>query len=354
MSLHNLRKNIDKIDSRILRLLNERAELTKEIGRVKTRSGKDVYVPDRESKIYKKLTKQNKGPLSDKSIIAIYKEIMSGSLGLEKEIVIAYLGPRYTFTHLAALKKFGSSVNYTSCNNITDVFNEVEKENADYGVVPIENSIEGAVNHTLDMFIDSHLSVCSEVYLEIAHNLLSKEKSIAGIRRVYSNPQVFGQCRLWLETNLPKAELLEISTTAKAAERASREKHSAGISSILAAEGYGLNVLSKSIQDSAYNVTRFLVIGKTRARATGKDKTSIMFSIKDRVGALHDMLIPFKKFGINLTKIESRPSKVRPWEYYFFVDLEGHVSTSRVTKALGLLQKNSAFFKVLGSYPLSE
>ncbi|MFH1996718.1 MAG: prephenate dehydratase [Candidatus Omnitrophota bacterium] len=354
MSLKNLRNRIDKVDSEILKLLNKRAELTKEIGAYKLKNRKGVYVPDRERQVYQRLVKMNKGPLSEKSVRAIYKEIMSGALCLEKPIVIAYLGPQYTFTNLAALKKFGSSVDYVSCNNITDVFEEVEKERADYGVVPIENSTEGAVNHTLDMFIDSNLLICSEVYLDISHNLLSRESSLANIKKIYSNPQVFGQCRLWLESNMPNVEMIETTSTTKAAERAAKEKQSGCISSVLAAEGYGLRLICKSIQDSSYNVTRFLVIGKTIAKPTELDKTSIMFSLRDRVGGLHDMLVPFKKNGINLTKIESRPSKVRPWEYYFFVDAEGHRSSKKLTKSLESLKKGAAFIKILGSYPAGD
>jgi chorismate mutase/prephenate dehydratase len=322
-----------------------------EIGRLKAKKNISVYVPDREMDIYKKLITKNKGPLSSESVKAIYREIMSSSLQLEKRLAIAYLGPELTFTHLASMKKFGSSVNYTSCETITDVFAEVEKGRADYGVVPIENSIEGAVNHTLDMFIESDLKICSEVFLEISHSLLSKESNKARIRKVYSNPQVFGQCRLWLESNLPKVTLVEVSSTAKAAEIASKERGVGCIASELAGKKYNLKVLYRSIEDSTHNVTRFLVIGKTEARPTKRDKTSIMFSIKDKVGALHDILVPFKKYSINLTKIESRPSKVRAWEYYFFVDLEGHHLSPKVASALAQLRKGTSYLKILGSYP---
>jgi len=354
MSLERLRKEIDTIDAKILELLNERASCTQKIGVVKRKASQDVYVPDREKEIYQHLTHKNRGPLTTDSVKAIYKEIMSSALGLEKPIVIAYLGPACTFTHLAALKKFGSSVKYAGCNTITDVFAEVERERADYGVVPIENSTEGAVNHTFDMFIDSKLMICSEVYLDIVHNLLSREGSLGRIHKVYTNPNVFGQCRLWLETNIPRAELIEMSTTTKAAEKAAREKCTGCIASILAAEQYGLKVLAKGIQDSSSNITRFLVIGRTQAKSTDHDKTSIMFSTRDRVGALHDMLVPFKKYRINLTKIESRPSKVRAWEYYFFADLEGHYSDKNVRNAINALRKGAAYLKILGSYPISE
>ena len=276
---------------------------------------------------------------------------MSGSLSLEKPLKITYLGPPFTFTHRAALKKFGSSVEYVSCNSITDIFVEAERNRADYGVTPIENSIEGAVNHTLDMLADSSLKVCSEIYIGVSHNLLTKEKSLKKIKRIYSIPQVFGQCRLWLESNMPQVELKEVSSTARGAEIASKESGAAAIGSIMAAREYGLNVFAKSIEDVAHNTTRFLVVGRTIPKATKSTKTSLMISVKDKVGALHDMLTPFKKNRINLTKIESRPSKKRPWEYYFFVDMEGHYEDPKVKKALRELKKECLYLKILGSYP---
>ena len=334
-------------------MLNQRARLSLQIGRLKAKSKKSVYSPDREKVVYERIEKQNKGPISDETLKAVYREIMSGSLALEKPLKITYMGPPASFSNIAALKKFGSSVKYVPVNSITEVFAEVEHERADYGVVPIENSIEGAVNYTLDMFMESDLKICSEISLEISHNLLAKCK-MNRIKKVYSNPQVFGQCRMWLESNLPRGELIEVSSTTKAAEIAVKEKYSAAIASLLAAECYGLNVAARSIEDSAHNVTRFLVIGKVESNPTGKDKTSIMFSLKDRIGALHDMLVPFKKYKINMTKIESRPSKKKPWEYYFFIDMIGHYQDKSVKKALGELRNVCTHVKVLGSYPVSN
>ena len=354
MSLKRLRSQVDSIDGQILKLLNKRAAVILKIGKAKGKSGQPAYVPDRERKVYDNIISKNKGPMPKEALKAIFREIMSGSLRLERPLKIAYLGPELTFTHLASMEKFGSSVGYIDCGTITDVFSEVEKSRADYGVVPIENSIEGAVNHTLDMFADSNLKICSEVYLEVSHSLLSIEKSKTSIRRVYSKREVFGQCRLWLEANLPRVELKEVSSTARAAEIAAREKGSACIASECAAGKYGLRALYNSIEDSEHNVTRFLVIGKNEARPTGKDKMSLMFSVKDRAGALHDMLVPFKRYGINLTKIESRPSRIRAWEYYFFVDLEGHYSQAKVQKALSELKRSASFVKILGSYPIGE
>lgn len=352
MDLKRLRRAIDSIDSDILKLLNKRARVIEDVGRIKAREKASVYVPDREKGVYTRLLAENTGPLPAESVKAIFREVMSSALNLEHPLKIAFLGPEFTFTHLASMKKFGSSVSYVGCETITDVFREVEKKRADYGVVPIENSIEGAVNHTLDMFADSDLKICSEVYLEISHSLLSKVADKRKIRRVYSKAEVFAQCRSWLEANLYGVELVEASSTAKAAAIASREKGSACIASELAAKKNGLKVLSRGIEDSAHNVTRFLVIGTYEARPTGDDKTSLMFSVKDRAGALHDMLVPFKKYRINLTKIESRPSKVRAWEYYFFVDLAGHVASGKVQKAIAELGHAASYVKVLGSYPV--
>ncbi|MDD5428259.1 MAG: prephenate dehydratase [Candidatus Omnitrophica bacterium] len=355
MQINKLRKTVDSIDSQVLKLLNERAKVILGIGKLKAKANKAIYVPEREKEVYKKLIAKNPGPLPADALKAIFREIMSSSFALERPLAIAYLGPECTFTHLAAIKKFGASVTYKACGTITDIFSEVEKGMAVYGVVPIENSIEGAVNHTLDMFIDSDLKVCSEIYLEVTHNLLAKKADKSKIKKVYSKAEVFGQCRIWLESNLPGAELIEVSSTAKAAEIASREgASSACIASKLAAEKYGLTVLYRSIQDNAHNVTRFLVIGKYNAMPTKEDKTSIMFSVKDRSGALHDMLVPFKKYKINMTKIESRPSKVRAWEYYFFVDLGGHYKNPKVRKALDELEAQASFVKILGSYPAEE
>ncbi len=353
MELERLRKKIDLLDLRIIRLLNQRARLSQKIGRLKAKSNKSVYSPGRERAVYERIESNNQGPLSNETLKAIYREVMSGSLALEKALKIVYMGPPATFSNIAAIKKFGVSVKYVPVDSITEVFAEVERERADYGVVPIENSIEGAVNYTLDMFMESDLKICSEISLEISHNLLAKCK-INQIKKVYSNPQVFGQCRMWLEANLPRVELIEVSSTSKAAEIAVKERRSAAIASLLAAECYGLNILARSIEDSARNVTRFLVIGKVESDPTRKDKTSIMFSLKDRIGALHDMLVPFKRYKINLTKIESRPSKKKPWEYYFFVDMEGHHLDKRISNALSILKKNTTYLKVLGSYPAAD
>lgn len=351
--LKTLRNSIDRLDQRLIELMNERAKISQAIGRLKDASGTPVFAPDREQQVFSNVRKNNRGPLPDPSLEAIYSEIMSGSLNLERPLAIAYLGPELTFTHQASVKKFGSSVRYTACNTISDIFSEVENGRCDYGVAPVENSTEGAIHHTLDNFITSDLKICSEVLLRINLTLMSKETSIEPVRRIYSKGEVFGQCRRWIERHAPKAELLAAPSTAQAARIAASEKGSACIASLLAAKPNGLTVLAPSIQDAASNVTRFLVLSRESARPTRDDKTSLMLSLKDRPGALLGALEPFRKHGINLTKIESRPSRMRQWEYFFFIDLDAHAEDAKVRAALASVRAKASFVKVLGSYPRS-
>jgi len=351
MEINQLRKKVNRLDDQILVLLNQRAHVSKTIGRLKRHRNELVYSPDRESEVLDRLVNASKGPLKPEAILAIYREVMSSSLSLEKPLSVAYLGPEWTFTHQASVKKFGMSVNYVPCTGLSDVFLEVEHERCDYGVVPVENSIEGAISHTLDRFVDSSLKICSEIILGVSLDLLSRERSLKKVKRVYSNSQVFGQCRQWLESRLPGIELKNVTSTARGAEIASNEKGSSCIASRLAARVNRLRILAQSIEDQPDNATRFLVISRESAKPTRNDKTSILFSVKDRVGALHRSLEPFRKNRINLTKIESRPAKRRRWEYYFFVDFEAHYQDSRVRKALKELERESSFLKILGSYP---
>ncbi len=325
--------------------------MSQKIGKVKRSTNRPVFDPAREARLLARVKSMSKGPLPPEAIEAIYREIISASLALQKPLTIAYLGPEASFTHEAARKRFGSSAEYLPCLNISDVFSAVEKKQADYGVVPVENSIEGAVTYTLDMLIDTDLKIYSQVMLEISHNLLANCRK-EEIRVIYSHPIVFGQCRMWLEANMPGVQLREVPSTTFAVQMAKKEPYAGAIASLLASKTYGLKVLARGIEDFSHNVTRFLVIGEEIAEPTGKDKTSIVFSVKDEVGALHHMLLPFKKYGINLTKIESRPSKRKAWDYYFFVDLEGHIREERVRKALEAVEKRSKFLKILGSYPV--
>lgn len=351
MDIKKLRSKIDTIDENILRLLNERTKAVLKIGKIKSKKGKTFYVPHREQKIINNLIKKNRGPFPQEAVKEIFREILTTSLSLQKKLRIAYFGPETTFTHLAAIKNFGRNAKFISVKSISDVFDEVEKDRADYGVVPIENSTEGIVNHTLDMFVDSELKICSEMLMRISIYLISKAKDMSKIKRIYSHFQPIAQSRNWIEDNLPNVQLIEVASTAKAAQMAYKDSKSAAITSKLAANLYKLNILAANIEDKADNFTRFLVIGKDFPEVSGKDKTSIMFSIKDRVGALYDMLIPFKKHNINLTKIESRPSKRKAWEYIFFVDFMGHINNKGVKEALSELSKECVFLKVLGSYP---
>ena len=357
MTIHKLRKKIDELDKKILKFLNDRARASLEIGKVKQKEGQGIYSPHREKEILTRLKQLNKGSLTPEAIDAIYREIMSFSISLEKKVSIAYLGPQVTYTHQAAQKKFGSSVEYTPCGSISDVFAEVGNVRCEYGVVPVENSTEGAVNHTLDLFIDSDLKIYAEIYLPIHHHLMSIGNPLSSITQLYSKDQVFGQCRLWLEANLRGAELVETASTSEAAQIVSNNTNREGIACIaskIAANEYGLKVLASGIEDNPNNTTRFLVVARQEAKTTPSDKTSIVFEIRDKAGALHDILVPFKKAKINLTKIESRPSKKKVWSYFFFVDFEGHHESPRIRKALNELEGHCTFFKVLGSYPRAE
>lgn len=351
MSLEKKRKEIDSVDEKILALLNDRAKLAKGISLEKGKKGAAVYVPERERAVLENIISKNKGPLSNKALESIYRNIISECRALEASLKIAYLGPATTFTHMAAIKNFGASCEFVPLNSINDVFAEVEKGSADYGVVPIENSTEGTINHTLDTFMESDLNIVAEIMLDIRHNLLSKHK-LSEIKKIYSRPSALAQCRGWISNNLPRAELIESSSTAKAAELASLYHSSAAIASELAAEEYGLGIVAKNIQDSAHNVTRFLVIGKTRPKQAAKNKTSIMFSVKNEPGTLFKALESFSKNGINMTKIESRPGRKKAWDVVFFIDFEGYIDDENIKKALEGIKESCLFVKILGSYPM--
>ncbi|MFH0909752.1 MAG: prephenate dehydratase [bacterium] len=352
MNLNDLRKKIDALDADLVRLLNERTGLAVEIGKLKQKSGEEVYVPAREKEVLDRVTGLSAGPLPAEAVQSIYREIMSAALALECKVKVAYLGPPATFTHQASRLRFGASVDYIPCETISDVFATVQKRCADYGVVPIENSTDGAVTHTLDEFIESPLKICAEIYLPVSQNLMAMgEKKDIG--RIYSKGEVFGQCRRWLYQNMPGIELSPVSSTARAAEMAAKEAGTAAIASKLAAELYGLCIIAPDVQDLGGNTTRFLVIGKACGKKTNADKTSLVFAVKHKVGALHDALGAFKANDINMSKIESRPSKAKAWEYYFFVDVDGHMDDPHVQKALQALTDLCASMTILGSYPRS-
>jgi chorismate mutase / prephenate dehydratase len=303
--------------------------------------------------VLNRLCKLNPGPLTGDSLRAIYREVMSSALSLQKAMAVAYLGPEATFTHQAAIRRFGSSLKYVPLKTIADVFAEVSKRRAEYGVVPVENSTEGVVTHTLDMFADSDLKIVAQIVLPVQQCLMSRGRRET-IKKLFVHPQSLAQCRDWLRDNLPDVELLETSSNARSAERAAEEPDSGAIAGALAAERYGLDILEFDIQDNLSNATRFLVLGRECSPPTGRDRTSIMFSTLHRVGALHRALAPIARAKINMTKIESRPNKRTAWEYYFFADIEGHAVEPAVAKALRLLGKHCKFVKVLGSYPGAE
>ncbi|MDO8627819.1 MAG: prephenate dehydratase [Candidatus Diapherotrites archaeon] len=351
--IEDKRKKIDELDKKVLELLNSRTELIKDIAALKRKDGKAVFDPVREKQIVDKIVAENKGRFPEKSLKLIFREMISACRSLEDNLKIGFLGPETTFTHLAAIKQFGSEANFVELDSIQDVFAEVEKGHVNYGVVPIENSTEGTVTHTLDMFLDAGLKISAEIRMNVKHSLLSKYKK-EEIQKIYSHPQALAQCRKYLAKNFPKAEIIEVASTAKAAEAASLYHSSAAIASNLAARKYGLETLDSGIEDSSSNKTRFLVIGKELNRSSGKDKTSIVYSVPHKSGSLHDSLGVLKKHGLNMTKIESRPSKNTNWEYVFFVDFEGHTEDEKVKKALEELQEHTQFLKILGSYPLVE
>ncbi len=353
MDLDNLRQQIDSLDSEIVRLLNERIGVVLKIGEEKKRNGAEIYVPSREREVFDKINRLNAGPLPAESAHAIYREIMSAALALEAEMKIAYLGPEATFTHQAARGKFGASVEYIPGATIGEVFDRVQNRTADYGVVPIENSIEGAVTHTFDQFANTPLKICAEIYLPISLTLLSKHPK-EEVRLVFSKQEAFGQCRGWLRSNLPNAEMVPVESTARAVQLALERPETAAIASIMASDMYDIEVLATNIQDIQGNTTRFLVIGHNYGPATGNDKTSIVFGVKHKVGALYDALSVFKTDGINMTKIESRPNKNKAWEYYFFVDIDGHAENPRIARALEDIQEHCTVMTVLGSYPKAE
>jgi len=350
MSLDELRNRIDEIDHQLVALLNERARVVVEIGKLKSKMGGQIYAPDREKQVLEKIMQANEGPLPDKCLAAIWREMMSGSFVLERPLRIAYLGPAGSFSHTAAMLKFGQSVEYEPLADIRSIFDEVSKGHCDLGLAPVENTTGGGVIETLDALIDSDVKICSEVLMTIHHNLLAN-CPLEQIERIYSKPEVFAQCRNWLSATFEEAKTVAVASTAKAAQMAAAEAASAAIGSRIAGELYGLKVVYENIEDIANNVTRFLVVGREDARPTGEDKTAMLFSTAHKAGALADVLDVFRQHDINLTNIESRPSKKREWEYYFFVDFVGHRTDDNVQKGLEEARKHCLQLSVLGSFP---
>ncbi len=349
-SVDALRKKIDQIDEKIVSLLNDRASLAKRVGSTKSLNSQEIYVPGREKEVLGRVSQLNRGPLSEQAIRSVFREIISGCRVLEAPLKIAFFGAEATYAHLAAREKFGSSVALSPTASIGEVFQEVSQGKVSFGVVPIENSTEGVVAHTLDVLVDSELKICAEIYLDIHHNLLSSGQP-TDIQRIVSHPQALAQCRSWLANHFPQVAVEEVASTAHAAMAAAADKTIGAISSVVAKEVYDLKIVAANIEDHGMNITRFLVIGTDGAQPTGDDKTSLVFSVKDKPGILHRMLQPFARSRINLTKIESRPIKNKPWEYLFFIDCRGHKDEPRIKRAIKTLESSCDFLKILGSYP---
>jgi chorismate mutase/prephenate dehydratase len=349
--IEKIRIEIDNLDKKIVELISDRARVAQKIADLKSRENIPVFRPDRETAVYDKIQKLNRGPLSSKHLRAIYREIMSSIIELEGAFEFCYLGPNASFTHQAAINKFGSSLRSTHLDTIPNIFRAVESGEFRYGVVPIENTIEGVVTNTLDQFVHSNLKIYSEAYLRINLCLLTNCTKPEKIKNIYSHRHALAQCRDWLGRTFPGVEYIETSSTSKAASIVWKKKHSAAIASELAAKVYNLQVVNRWIQDFPSNVTRFFVIGKDFASPTGNDKTSLVCSLPDKPGALYKIIEPFANDDINLTKIESRPNRRENWEYNFFIDLDGHVNDKPVKGVLEELAKRTTFLKVLGSFP---
>ena len=347
------RKNIDEIDLRLVELLNERAKNVVEIGNIKRSGSSPIYVPEREQRVLQHIRGHNKGPLPDACLTAIWRELMSGSFALERPLRVGYLGPVGSFSHIASKQKFGSSVEYDAIDDISGVFDEVQRGHVDLGLVPIENSSGGGITETLDSFVDTTVQVYGEVLINVHHNLLSNcppEK----IKKIYSKPEAFAQCRKWLSVQLRQAERQAVASTSKAAEMASQEEGSAAIASVLAAEMYNVNVQFANIEDNPNNTTRFFVIANHTAKPSADDKTAIMFTTAHKVGALSEVLDVFRENQLNLTHIDKRPSKRVNWEYFFFIDVLGHQSDPKVAKAIEEARRHCLQLTVLGSFPRAK
>ena len=350
--LSSLRQKIDAVDGRLVRLLNERVKLALEVSDVKRAQGASFYTPEREAALLDRVRKLNDdGVIPDDIMEFLFTQIMSVTFHMGAPLTIAYFGPAGTHTHMAAIRKFGEKVDLNPYDDITSVFRAVESGEASFGVVPVENSTEGMVSHTLDMFIDSPLKICSEAVLRIRHCLLARSGGIDTVKKIYTHPQILAQCRGWLQRHLPRVELVPAGSSAAAAQMVRTQKNAACIGSEAAVGTYGLKILARNVQDNQDNCTRFLVIGTYETKPSGCDKTSVFFSMEDKAGALYEMLLPFKKHNVNLTKIESRPLKKKLWQYYFFVDMQGHSEDAQVKAALNEVAARAQLFKVMGSYP---
>ena len=348
-SLHDIRRKIDALDARLVKLISARAKIAQQVGKIK--NGTRVYRPEREAQVLRRVSALNKGPMPAAGLRRIYAEIMSACRALEDTMAVAYLGPQGTYSQEAAIRHFGGSIETRSCSTIDEVFKQVETGATGYGVVPVENSTEGAIGRTLDLLLTTPAKVCGEIMLPVRQCLMSKAKNLAQIKKVYSHTQSLAQCQHWLARHLPGAERIAVVSNAEAALLAARDTQSAAIASKTAAELYKLNLLARNIQDESRNTTRFLVLSREDAAPSGRDKTSLILSTRNVPGAIHDLLAPLAKNGVSMTRLESRPAKTGTWEYVFYIDIEGHAHDTRVAQALGAIGRKASFVKNLGSYP---
>ncbi|MFM9969021.1 MAG: prephenate dehydratase [Burkholderiales bacterium] len=346
------RSQIDRIDATLVDLLNERAELARVIGSLKGEG--PIYNPEREAEVLRAVASKGKGPLSGESLTKIYTEVISACRALERDLQVSYLGPEGTFSEMAVGKNFGAAVKGIPCASIDEVFRKAETGHAHYALVPVENSTEGAIGRTLDLLLTTPLRICAEVVLRVRQNIMTTNGTLDGIEKVYSHPQSLGQCNGWLLQNLPQAERVPLSSNAEAARRASLEQNVAAIGPEIASTRYGLKIVHAGIEDDSRNMTRFLVLGNQDTRSTGRDRTSLVMTTPNQPGAVHALITPFAENGVSMSRIESRPARTGQWEYYFYVDLEGHQLDPAVAKAIAQVKARAPFMKIFGSYPIGD
>lgn len=350
--LKPLRDQIDAIDAQLLDLLNRRARVAQEVGHVKNKVDAPIFRPEREAQVLRGIAERNPGPLGSNELQTIFREIMSACRSLEKKVIVAYLGPEGTFSEQAVYRHFGKSINAIPCASIDEVFRAAEAGTADFGVVPIENSTEGAISRTLDLLMQTPLTISSEVSIPIHHSLMTLSGNMDGVCSICAHSQALAQCQGWLNQHYPNIMRQAVASNAEAARLASEDPTVAAIAGEIASQHYGLQVVSAHIQDEPQNRTRFAVIGRKETESSGKDQTSLVLSVQNKAGAVYKMLAPLEKFGVSMTRFESRPARTGNWEYYFFVDIEGHVKEEKIRLALAELKDSVAYFKVLGSYPI--
>ena len=348
-----LREQIDAIDAQILELLSRRGKVAQEVGHVKAETNAPVFRPEREAQVLRGVAERNPGPLKDRDVQTIFREIMSSCRALEKRVTVAYLGPSGTFSEQAVFQQFGSAIETLPCVSIDEVFRATEAGTADFGVVPVENSSEGAINRTLDLLLATTTTISGEVSIPVHHSLLSKTGSMDGVKTVCAHSQALAQCQVWLNQHYPGIERRAVASNAEAAVLASPDPSVAASASEMAGEQYQLGVVQAHIQDDPHNRTRFVVIGQLQTGPSGRDRTALVLAVPNKAGAVYNLLAPLSKHGVSMTRFESRPARIGTWEYYFYVDIEGHVHDAAVARALEELKDNAAFFKVLGSYPQS-